>query len=44
MRLSMGISDEVEVATIPFDETTMLEIKATNAFPFKSSLTTWIVR
>ena len=26
--LNMGISDEIEVATIPFNQTTILEMKA----------------
>lgn len=32
----MDISNEVEVATIAFDETTMLEIKEVIALPFQS--------
>ena len=28
LRINMGISDEIEFATIAFNETTMLEIKA----------------
>ena len=32
----MGISDEIEVATNVFDETTILKIKATIALPFRS--------
>ena len=39
MSLTMGISDEIEVATNVFDETTILKIKATIALPFRSSLT-----
>ena len=39
MSLSMGISEEIEVATNVFDETTILKIKATIALPFRSSLT-----
>ena len=35
-RLSMDISNEVEVATIAFDETTMLEIKEVIALLFQS--------
>ena len=35
----MGISDEIEVATNVFDETTILKIKATIALPFRSSFT-----
>lgn len=35
---------QAQVATIAMDETTILEIKAISALPFKSSLTTWIVR
>ena len=35
-RLSMDISNEVEVATIVFDETTMLEIKEVIALLFQS--------
>ena len=35
-RLFMGISDEIEVATVAvIDETTILEIKATTVFPFQ---------
>ena len=30
----MGISDEIEVATITIDEATILETKATIALPF----------
>ena len=36
----MGNSDEIEDATISIDEATILEIKATIAFPFLLSLTT----
>ena len=36
----MGISDEIEVATITIDEETILGIKATIALPFQLSLTT----
>ena len=43
MILCMGISDEIEVATITIDEETILEIKATMALPFQLSLTTFIV-
>ena len=39
----MGISDEIEVATITIDEETILEIKATIALPFQLSLTTLVV-
>ena len=39
----MGISDEIEVATITIDEGTILEIKATIALPFQLSLTTFVV-
>ena len=39
----MGISDEIEVATITIDEETILEIKATIALPFQLSLTTFVV-
>ena len=39
MSLSMGISDEIEVAPNVFDETTILKIKATISLPFRSSLT-----
>ena len=39
----MGNSDEIEVATISFDEATILEIKATISLPFQSSLTTLVV-
>ena len=38
MSLCMGISDEIEVATMTIDEATILEIKATIALPFQSSL------
>ena len=34
----MGISDEIEVATVAIDETTILEIKATTVLPFWSRL------
>ena len=36
--LFMGISDEIEVATVAIDETTILEIKATTVLPFWSRL------
>ena len=39
----MGISDEIEVATITIDEETILEIRATIALPFQLSLTTLVV-
>ena len=39
----MGISDEIEVATITIDEETIVEIKATIALPFQLSLTTLVV-
>ena len=39
----MGISDEIEVATITIDEEPILEIKATIALPFQLSLTTFVV-
>ena len=39
----MGISDEIEVATITIDEETILKIKATIALPFQLSLTTLVV-
>ena len=39
----MGISDEIEVATMTIDEETILEIKATSALPFQLSLTTFVV-
>ena len=39
----MGISDEIEVATMT-DEATILEIKATIALPFQLSLTTFVVQ
>ena len=35
----MGISNEMEIVTIPIYETTTLEIKATIALLFRSSLT-----
>ena len=41
MSLCIGISDEIEVATITIDEETILEIKATMAFQL--SLTTFVV-
>ena len=34
MSLFVGISDEIEVATITIDEATILETKATIALPF----------
>ena len=34
MSLCMGISDEIEVATITIDEATILETKATITLPF----------
>ena len=34
MNLCMGISDEIEVATITIDEATILETKATITLPF----------
>ena len=40
----MGISDEIEVATMTIDEATILEIKATIALPFQSSLTIFAVQ
>ena len=39
----MGISDEIEVATITIDEETILEIKVTMALPFQLRLTTFVV-
>ena len=39
----MGISEEIEVATITIDEETILEIKATIALSFQLSLTTFVV-
>ena len=39
----MGISDEIEVATITIDEETILEIKVTIALSFQLSLTTFVV-
>ena len=39
----MGISDEIEVATMTIDEEPILEIKATIALPFQLSLTTLVV-
>ena len=39
----MGISDEIEAATITIDEETILEIKATIALPIQLSLTTLVV-
>ena len=39
----MGISDEIEVATITIDEKTVLEIKATIALPFQLSFTIFVV-
>lgn len=43
-RASMGISDEVEVATIFIDETTISAIKATIALLSQSSLTTIVLQ
>ena len=40
----MGISDEIEVATMTIDEATILEIKATIAFPFQLSMKTFVVQ
>ena len=40
----MGNSDEIEVATIAFDEATILEINATISLLFQSSLTTLVVQ
>ena len=40
----MGISDEIEVATMTIDEATILEIKARIALPFQSSLTIFAVQ
>ena len=40
----MGISDEIEVATMTSDEATILEIKATIALPVQLSLTTFVVQ
>ena len=37
----MGISDEIEVATITIDEATILEIKA---LPFQLRLITFVVQ
>lgn len=37
--LRMGISEEIEVTTIPIDETTILEIKATITSVFRLNLT-----
>ena len=39
----MGISDDIEVATMTTDEATILEIKATIALPFQLSLKTLFV-
>ena len=44
MSLCMGISDEIEVATMTIDEATILEIKATIAFPFQLSMKTFVVQ
>ena len=42
--LNMGISDEIEVATIPFNQTTILEMKARIAeLPLRWRLTTLVV-
>lgn len=38
----MGISDEIELVTIAFYEMTTLEIKATIALLFRSSLTMFV--
>ena len=40
----MGISDEIEVATMTSEEATILEIKAMIALPFQLSLTTFVVQ
>ena len=40
----MGISDEIEIATMTIDEATILEIKATIALPFQLSMTTFVVQ
>ena len=40
----MGNSDEIEVATIAFDEATILEIKAMISLLYQSSLTTLVVQ
>ena len=40
----MGISDDIEVATMTIDETTILEIKATIALSFQLSMTTFVVQ
>ena len=40
----MGISDDIEVATMTIDETTILEIKATIALPFQLGMTTFVVQ
>ena len=40
----MGISDEIEVATMTIDEATILEIKATITFPFQLSMKTFVVQ
>ena len=44
MSLSMGISDETEVAMIAIDETPVSQIKATILLPFQSRLTKTGVR
>ena len=40
----MGISDEIEFATMTIDEATILEIKATITFPFQLSMKTFVVQ
>ena len=40
----MGISDEIEIATMTIDEATILEIKATIALSFQLSMTTFVVQ
>ena len=38
----MGISDEIEVATMTIDEATILEIKAMVVLPFQLRLTSFV--
>ena len=44
LSLCMGIYDKIKVMTITIYEVTILEIKATIALPFQSSLTTLVMQ
>lgn len=44
MRLSRGVSNEIDVETIATDVMTILWIKATITLPFQSSLTYLVVQ